>query len=162
MITNETIQRIIEAGAAEGYEVSVKDISKAILARHYEDWGNISKMADTYFATKQYKWLSGYLSQQVFDDSAMTFDDNKKAIIKLIEKTQRDAKNGLIDPDKAIKLEGDLRVKLNDKFNVQSEVKDKVVVVEKKYNMVCRHGYECYLPSKDELMEMYGLVEKDK
>ena len=42
MITNETISKTIEAALEDGYEITVEDISKAVLARHYEDWTNIT------------------------------------------------------------------------------------------------------------------------
>lgn len=161
MITNETISKTIEAALEDGYEITVEDISKAVLARHYEDWTNITA-DEEYFGTPQMKWLANYLSDTVFDDNALSFEDNKKAYIELIEQTKRKAKMGEIEAKDALKIEADLRVKLNDKFSVQDDTKDKVVIVEPKYNMICRHGYECYLPTVEQLKEMYNLVEKDK
>lgn len=162
MITNENIENIIAEAAQEGFDIGVADISSAILARFYEDWELITSDSKDYFASDGMKWLSKHLSDTVFNDADINFDDNKKSMIALIEETRRKAKRGEIEADKAISIEKDIRKILNDKFNVQDNTKDKVVVVEKKYNMVCRHGYECYLPTKEELMEMYGLVEKDK
>lgn len=161
MISNENIEEIISEGASQGYEITVEDISKAILARHYEDRGNITTDTE-YFGTEAAKWLERYLSAIVFNDSDITFEDNRKAMLGLIEKTKRDLAAGRIEAKDALKIESDLRVKLNDKFKVQDDTKDKVVIVEPKYNMICRHGYECYLPSKEDLMKMYNLVEKEK
>lgn len=162
MITNENIENIIAEAAQEGFDIGVADISSAILARFYEDWEVITSDSQEYFASDSMKWLAKHLSDTVFNDTDINFDDNKKSMIALIEETRRKAKRGEIEADKAISIEKDIRKILNDKFNVQDNTKDKVVVVEKKYNMVCRHGYECYLPTKEDLMEMYGLVEKDK
>lgn len=162
MISNENIQDIIEAAGREGYDVTVDDISRAILARFYEDRGNITAKAREYFSKDAMKWLADYISQVVFNDTDITFEDNRAAMLQLIEQTKRKLAAGDIEAKDALKIEADLRVKLNDKFKVQDDTKDKVVFVEKKYNMVCRHGYECYLPTKEDLMEQYGLVEKEK
>lgn len=162
MISNETIERTLEAAEREGFTIEVADISNAILARHYEDRGNIVEDAAAYFATPALKWLDKYLSEVVFNDADITFEENKKSMLELIERTRQKERLGEIDPDKAISLEKEIRKIINDKFNVQDDTKDKVVCVETKYNMICRHGYECYLPTKEDLMKMYGLVEKEK
>lgn len=161
MITEETIESIIEAADKEGYAIGVDDISRVILARFYEDRTRITD-DPVYFHKDSTKWLEKYVGDTVFNDDEITFEDNRKAILRLIEQTQRQRAAGEIEAKDALKIEADLRVKLNDKFNVQDDTRDKVVIVEKKYNMICRHGYECYLPTVDDLKEMYGLVEKDK
>lgn len=161
MISNENIEEIINEGANLGFDVTVADISNAILARFYEDRMNITTDTE-YFGNEAMKWLERYLSSVVFNDSDITFEDNRKAMLGLIEKTKRDLAAGRIEAKDALKIESDLRVKLNDKFKVQDDTKDKVVFVEPKYNMICRHGYECYLPTKEDLMKMYNLVEKEK
>lgn len=159
MITNETIESIIAAAADNGFDVAVEDIQKAVLARHFEDRSTIDSKG--YFETDMAVWLEQYVSDVVFGDAEISFEDNRKAMLELIEKTKRDKAAGRIEAKDALKIEADLRVKLNDKFKVQDDTRDKVVFVEKKYNMVCRHGYECYLPTKADLMEMYNLVEKE-
>lgn len=162
MISNENINEIIAAGEAEGYEISVEDISNAILARFYEDRSNINGNAPLYFGQEGIKWLEKHLSEVIFNDAEITFEDNRKAMLGLIEQTKRKLAAGEIEAKDALKIESDLRVKLNDKFKVQDDTKDKVVYVEKKYNTVCRHGYECYVPTKEDLMEMYDLVERER
>ena len=61
-----------------------------------------------------------------------------------------------------MKIEADLRVKLNDKFNVQSDTKEQLVVVRQKFDAVCSCGREVSRRpmTKEEAMEMYNLIEK--
>lgn len=172
MINADKIREIIDVGNAFGHQIIVRDISYVLLCRMYEErdiayktlFPEQSDDFEKYAGQKKIKWLQDYMTQTIFndDDSIITFDDNKKAMIELIERTQKSLENHEIDPDKALKIEADLRVKLNDKFKIQNEIKEKVVIVEKKYNMICKHGFECYLPTKEELMEMYDLVERNK
>lgn len=171
MINTENIKAIIEAGSVAGHQIIVRDISFVLLCRMYEEKDLAYKSLfpdkddlDNYIKQDKIKWLQGYMSKSFFsdEDNSITFDENKKAILELIEETKKRLENKEIEPKDALKIEADLRVKLNDKFKIQSETKEKVVIVEKKYNMICKHGYECYLPSKQDLMEMYDLVERNK
>lgn len=170
MINTDNIKAIIEAGSVAGHQIIVRDISFVLLCRMYDerDLAYKSLFPDqddyaNYIKQAKIKWLQGYMSKSFFDDdNTITFDENKKAMLDLIEETQKRLANGEIEAKDALKIEADLRVKLNDKFKIQSETKEKVVIIEKKYNMICKHGYECYLPTKEDLMEMYDLVERNK
>lgn len=171
MINSDNIRSIIDAGNVAGHQVIVRDVSFVLLCRMYEEKDLAYKSLfpdqddfDNYIKQDKIKWLQGYMSKSFFsdEDNSITFDENKKAMLDLIEETQKRLANGEIEAKDALKIEADLRVKLNDKFKIQSETKEKVVIVEKKYNMICKHGYECYLPSKQDLMEMYDLVERNK
>jgi hypothetical protein len=70
--------------------------------------------------------------------------------------------DGKIDIKDALKIQADLRVKLNDKFSVKEDVKEQVVIVNRKYNSVCSCGRELYIPTKEDLMEQYNLIENNK
>ena len=54
----------------------------------------------------------------------------------------------------------DISVKLNDKFSVSEEVKEQLIYVNAKYNAICECGRELYIPTKEDLMKEYNLVEK--
>ena len=171
MINSDNIRSIIDAGNVVGHQVIVRDVSFVLLCRMYDEKDLAYKSLfpdpddyEKYVKQAKIKWLQEYMSKSFFmdDDNTITFDENKKAMLDLIEETQKRLANGEIEAKDALKIEADLRVKLNDKFKIQSETKEKVVIVEKKYNMICKHGYECYLPSKQDLMEMYDLVERNK
>ena len=63
-----------------------------------------------------------------------------------------------------MKIEADLRVKLNDKFGANEQVQDQIVVVQQKYDSICaRCGTEIARRpiTKEEAMKMYDLIEKD-
>ena len=80
----------------------------------------------------------------------------------MIKKTQDAVAAGEIETKDALKIEADLRVKLNDKFNVQSDTKEQLVVVRQKFDAVCSCGREVSRRpmTKEEAMEMYNLIEK--
>lgn len=67
----------------------------------------------------------------------MTFEENKEALINLLSKIQELAESGEIPKKDAVKLETDIRTKLNDKFQVSEQVDEKRVVVNSKYNDIC-------------------------
>lgn len=160
MITKKDIDKIMKESGMTRNPITVGDIKNVLLYNIIEDKSFITPNSEEYFASKPIKWLIKYVKEKLGDDESITFDENKKALIDLIEKTQKQAAAGEIEMKDALKIEADIRVKLNDKFKVQDDTKDKVVIVEKKYNHICRYGYECYLPTKEELMEQYNLVEK--
>lgn len=171
MINSDNIRSIIDAGNVAGHQVIVRDVSFVLLCRMYEEKDLAYKSLfpdqddfENYIKQDKIKWLQGYMLKSFFsdEDNSITFDENKKAILELIEETKKRLENKEIEPKDALKIEADLRVKLNDKFKIQSETREKVVIVEKKYNMICKHGFECYLPTKEDLMEMYDLVERNK
>ena len=81
-------------------------------------------------------------------------------MIKLIKKTQDAMDEGLMEAKDGLKIIADIRVKLNDKFNVSDKSKSGIVIVESKYNSVCSCGREIYIPTREQLMARYNLIEK--
>ncbi|MBQ4009711.1 MAG: hypothetical protein II604_03330 [Bacteroidales bacterium] len=173
MINADNIRNILDEGSKAGHQIIVRDISYVLLCRMYEEkdlaYKSLFPEQDdfkTYSEQPKIKWLQKFMSESIFDDneSSITFDENKRAMLSLIDDIVKQRNNKNVkeeDKLKLLKAEADLRVKLNDKFKIQAEVKEKVVVVEKKYNHICKKfGVECYLPTKEDLMEMYNLVEK--
>ena len=68
--------------------------------------------------------------------------------------------NGEIDKKDGLKILTDISVKLNDKFSVNDTNNQRVVIVNKKFNAICDCGREIYVPTKEDLMEKYNLIEK--
>jgi hypothetical protein len=97
--------------------------------------------------------------KKLYNEDDITFDENKAEIIKLIKETQKALEEGKIKSADALKIQADLRVKLNDKFSVKDESQDSLVVVNMKYNSVCSCGRELYIPTKEDLMQQYNLIE---
>lgn len=94
-------------------------------------------------------------------EDTISFDENKAEMIKLIKETQESERNGEISKEFSLKTQADLRTKINDKFKVGDEGQSNIIIVPKKCNMICdKFGVECYLPTKEDLIKEYGLIEK--
>lgn len=102
------------------------------------------------------------------DEDSITFDENRKGMeadIRAIEKLIKEGGTSLDTKELSslIKIKADLRVKLNDKFGAGEKNEEQLIIVEKKYNHICeRYNVECYLPTKEDLIEMFDLVERCK
>lgn len=188
MLSTEDLRNIKNDCERAGYKIVVKDISFAIVKRMYEDVlvayksiyndnrtdTDIVAFTKTPAMTFLFSYLDSMFKQRggssiattksttakTKDVNDITFEENKAEIIRLIKETQDARANGEMDVKDALKLEGELRVKLNDKFKVQEEVKDNVVQVYTKYNSICQCGRELYIPTKEDLIKEYNLVEK--
>lgn len=188
MITNEQIRQTINDCTKAGHSVGMRDISYILLCRHYEDRTTAYRIlfgldadfnpdyANTYDQTLAINYLRDYMEFNINDeanakkkkkkistDEDISFEENKAEIVNLIKATKQAFERGEIEAKDALKIEADLRVKLNDKFSVTEDVKDQIVVVNQKYDSICsRCGCEVARRpiSKEEAMEMYDLTEK--
>lgn len=187
MIKLKDIEKTIADMTNLGHDVSVRDISFVILSKEFDSasiaykaiYGKDCSTSDiekydkcrkisalrTYIASnfnkeaKVSKKTSKNKTGESFED--ISFEENKAAIIQLIANVKQAAKDGTIDPKDALKMELDARTKLNDKFDVEKEQGQQYVIVEKKFNHICPHLHkECYVYTKEDLMEKYGLIEK--
>ena len=81
-------------------------------------------------------------------------------MLKLKKDTELAMENHEIDKKDGLKILADLSTKLNDKFNVQADNVDQMVFVSCKFNSICEScGRELYIPTKEELMKKYNLIE---
>lgn len=189
MITNEQIKNIIDDCSKEGYNISTRDISYVFLCRVYSDKRTVYKIlfgkdknfnldyVDTYHQTNAITYLNTYIdinysnkeqeskkkSKKPKNEKDISFEENKAEIIKLIEDTKKALEEGEIEAKDALKIQADLRVKLNDKFNVAEDVAEQLVIVNCKFNNICSGcGREIYIPTKEDLIEKYNLIENNK
>lgn len=191
MITNEQIRQTINDCTKAGHAIGMRDISYVLLCKHYEDHATAYRIlfgldadfnadyAYTYDQTASINYLRDYVEFNLNDDSFspkkkkkkisteddISFEENKAEILNLIRATKQAFENGEIEAKDALKIEADLRVKLNDKFSVTEDVKDQIVVVHQKYDAICgRCGAEVARRpiTKEEAMKMYDLIEKDE
>lgn len=171
VLSNEKINELIELGAKEGKPVRVRDISYVLLSSCYEDkevaykslFGASSDGFEEYKSSDVVKFLESKINKKEGKNGKgedITFEENKAEIIKLIKETQDALEKGTIEPKDALKIQADLRVKLNDKFSVNETVQEQLVIVNCKYNSVCECGRELYIPTKEDLMREYNLIEK--
>ena len=182
MITNEQIRQIVEESSSKGFNVSVRDICFVILKDVFEDsmlaykslFGNDSDFDSAYLPAYERTASIEYLKMcipSIMDASKdegkqeykdITFDENKEEIIKLIEKTKQAELEGKIEVEKSLKIQADLRCKLNDKFKVQEEDRDQMIIVNTKYTGVCEFcGHEVEKMTKEIAMKKFNLIEKD-
>lgn len=174
MISKNKLKKIIEDAESKGHKLKVRDVAYAYLCTHFEDSAIAYKVVygedvlDT--AAFDSKPAIAYIKDQIkyslvtdASESAdkMSFDENKKEMIKLIKRTEEGMAEGRIDEDKGLNIIKDIRVKLNDKFNVSDKSKSGIVIVEPKYTNVCSCGREICIPTREQLMAQYGLVEKE-
>jgi hypothetical protein len=172
---NEQIKKTIENFKESGETIRVRDIAYTLLSKMFAD----SKTAyqclfgtegyDEYADDEMRSKLEQYMSDEGYirsvstdaDTGGITFEQNRREMEILLEKTQQAMDDGLVDPKDALKIMADIRVKLNDKFKVESKQQARYIVVQKRYNNVCPHcNREIYIPSKQDLMEEYNLTEK--
>ena len=182
-ISIDDIKKIIEDASKKGFKIGVRDIAFVVLLDAFEnediaykclfgsESGFMQEYASVYARTGAVEYIKDYIDilstnngsrskKQDFDD--ITFDENKSYMIKLKKDTEEAMANGEIEKKDALKILADISVKLNDKFNVKDANEDRqVVIVQNKFNAICECGREIYVPTKEELMKKYNLVEKD-
>lgn len=174
MISKIKLKKIIEDAEKKGHKLKVRDVAYAYLCTHFEDsaiaykcvYGEDVLDTATFDSRPAISHIKDQIKYSLITDATesadkMSFDENKKEMIKLIKKTQDAMDDGLMEAKDGLKIIADIRVKLNDKFNVSDKSKSGIVIVEPKFSKICECGREIYVPSKQELMAQYGLVEKE-
>lgn len=171
---NDQIKKTIEHFKESGETIRVRDIAYTLLSKMFAD----SKTAyqclfgtegyDEYSDDEMRSKLEQYLSDAGYiksvsednDTGTITFEENRREMEILLKKTQQSMDDGLLDPKDGLKIMADIRVKLNDKFKVESKQQDRMIVVERKFSFVCPHTRrECYQLDKDFAMKKWNLIE---
>lgn len=163
------------------FKYSVKDIAYKSI---FEKDAN-SVTIEKYDKSKKIQFLKTYIASNFKEDNIekkkknvskkestidiesletdITFEENKAALVKLLQEVDEAIDRGDILYKDGTKMKIDIRSKLNDKFKVSDEGGQQYVIVERKFNFICPHlQKECYIYTKEDLMEEYGLVEKNK
>lgn len=175
MLSNEKIKNIIETANKNGHTISVKDISFVLLNNIYADDKVAYKSVFTKKSNKSYekyvkspsiKYLKTLLRKEATSKSKnnggydeVSFEENKQGIVDLIKDTEAALVNKEISKKDGLKILADLRVKLTEKFNIQGEQIEQMVIVEPKFNAICKCGREIYIPTKEDMMKKYNLIE---
>lgn len=169
VLSNDRINSIISKCAESYHDIRVRDISYSILSHFYDDkkvayrciFGD-DGLYDKYIKDEAILFLEKYMQENVFfDDSKdITFEENKAYMLKLKRETEDAMANGEIDKKDGLKILSDISVKLNDKFSVTDTNQEQLIYVNAKYNAICDCGRELYIPTKEDLMKEYNLIEK--
>lgn len=172
---NEQIKKTVEHFKEEGKTIRVRDIAFALLSKMFADkktayqclFGGVDGY-DEYTDDEMRDKIEQYLTDEGLirslstdmDTGGLTFEENKREMEMLLVKTQKAMDDGLVDPKDALKIMADVRVKLNDKFKVESKKQDRMIVVERKFDFVCPHTrHECYQLDKEYAMKRWNLIE---
>lgn len=169
MISYNDIKDIINSLKTEGIEARVRDVAYLVMCDSFVDKGLAAKVAYQEDEKPSNKILS-MLAEKLkpFGIGAVTTiskDENREELLKLLQRVQDAEREGTIDPKDAIKIEADIRVKLNDKFNIEEEEgQRRIIVVPQKHDIICKHtNRECSaMPSKEACMKYYNLIDADK
>lgn len=176
MISNDDLNKIIEKAQKDGYSVKVRDISYILLRNNYEDYsiayislyGSVDKdEIEKYENSKEIAYLKKAINKYIHKRSGakegdITFEENKAYMLKLKADTEKAMADGTVDVKDGLKILTDISTRLNDKFQVKDETKEQLIFVNIKYNSICEKcGAELYIPTKEDLMKEYNLIEKD-
>jgi hypothetical protein len=177
-LTIEKVGEILTAASTHGANLKVRDIAYVLLRRYFDDrsyaWRVCftdadydEKTIDAYEEGTGYQYLKEVLMEVrdrggLLYDEDITFEENKAYMLKLKRDTEIAMESGELEKKDGLKILSDLSVKLNDKFSVQNEVKDQMVIVEHKYNDICpycQHEVASKPMTKEEAMATYNLKE---
>lgn len=190
----DDLQRIVSDGKKIGYDLRIADIFYVFDLQRFESKNVVYTVLfgktysndniEKYDNSDKIKFLKRYISSnypidgfplkfggsnkgdkaEIKQYEDITFEENKEALIKLLERTQQMAKEGKIEEKDAIKIQSDIRLKLNNYFNVSEKQDEQRVIVYKKYTDICICGREIYKPTRDDIIEdlkdEYDLVPK--
>lgn len=173
MISNEKLGSITEDMKNKGFEVRIRDIAYVLLCSEFEDksvvyasfFGSGTKNEiDAYEKspkmTELKKCMGKGKTKTATNEDDITFKENKAYMLKLKKETEEAMAKGDIDKKDGLKILTDISTKLNDKFAVSESNIQQYVVVNQKFNAICDCGKEIYIPTKEDLMKKYNLVEK--
>lgn len=169
MISYNDIKDIINSLKTEGIEARVRDVAYLVMCDSFVDKGLAAKVAYQEDEKPSNKVLSTLAERlKPFGIGAVTTiskDENREELLKLLQRVQDAEHEGTIDPKDAIKIEADIRVKLNDKFNIEEEEgQRRIIVVPQKHDIICKWtSRECSaMPSKEACMKYYNLIDAEK
>lgn len=177
-LTVEKVGEILTNASSQGANLKVRDIAYVLLRRYFDDrsyaWRVCftdadydEKTIDAYEEGVGYQYLKEVLMEVrdrggLLYDEDITFEENKAYMLKLKRDTEMAMEAGELEKKDGLKILSDLSVKLNDRFQVQAQVKDQMVVVEQKYDDVCPRCFSevARRPmTKEEAMKTYNLKE---
>lgn len=171
---NEQIKSTIDYFKKEGTDIRVRDIAYALLSRMFADRKTAYQCLfgpdgyDEYISSDMRESLDEYLKSEGFvrsfstdtDTGEISFEENKSALTKMIADIEMDMAAGLIEKKDGYARIADIRYKLNDKFKVEAAQKDRMIIVERKFDFVCPMLHkECYQLDKEDAMKKWNLIE---
>lgn len=114
-------------------------------------------------ASLKLKKYSSYNNSISFDENRQGLEEELNNLLEIRKKTSDgfDAPLDIKDQLALSKGIADIRVKLNDKFGSNEKEINRVVSVHTKNNFICPiNNKECYIATKEDLINKYGLIDK--
>ena len=175
MIKKDDIKVILKSTRQDWATVSEKDIAFAVLCAFADKataykmaYGKTSADAETHYRSAGVQKLLAVLEPfgiGSVNEELITREQNKTELIRLLKEIKTLAESKKIDAKDAVKMEADIRVKLNDKFEMEeSQSQKRIIIVPQKHDMICPHtNRECTsMPTKEACMKYYGLKDEAK
>lgn len=173
MLKKENIKMVLETVRADWEKADEKDVAFAILCDAFEDktlayriaYRKTDKEADKFYQTPRFKKLLEVLEPFGIgnvNNNAITREENKNELLKMLDKIQEAVALHEIETKDALKMQTDIRVKLNDKFEMEESQKQKrIIVVPSKHDIVCpMTRRECnFWPTRKACVKHFGLID---
>lgn len=175
MIKKEDIKDILASIQQDWKGATEKDIAFLVLCDTFADRKMAYRIAynrsvsdiETFCNTPRMKKLQDILRPYGIGLTAevtVTREQNKAELINMLKRIKEAAENKKLDTKEALTLEKDIRIKLNDKFEMDESHEDRrIIVVPQKHDLICPHtNRECSkMPTKEACMQYYGLKDNE-
>ena len=185
MITKKQIQDCVAFCDEQGYFIEESDIAYLLINREFRDRYKAYELTkskdmpdeyvDNYDSSDKMACLRKYMNEhwvrrQENDvintevvEGAVSFEENRDALVQYLTEIQRLMNEKKIDPKDGMKMLTDIRLKLNDKFNIKEAQVEQRIIVQPKFNHICETTRkECWLQTKEFAMQHWHLIEDPK
>lgn len=185
MITKEQIHDCIAYCDEQGYFIEESDIAYLLINREFKDRYKAYELTkskdmpdeyvDNYDSSDKMTCLRKYMNEHWLrrqeqtvintevDECSVTFEENRDALIQYLTEIQRLMNEKKIDPKDGMKMLTDIRLKLNDKFNIKEAQVEQRIIVQPKFSHICEYTRkECWLQSREFAMQHWHLIEDPK
>ena len=181
MITKEQIQDCVAFCEQQGYFIEESDIAYLLINREFKDRykayeltksrGIPDEYVDNYDSSEKMACLRKYMNEHwakrkesVINtesiEGAITFEENRDALIRYLGEIQKLMDEKKIEPKDGMKMMTDIRLKLNDKFNIREAQVEQRIIVQPKFNHVCQYTKkECWLMTEEWAKKQYHLIK---
>ena len=181
MITKEQIKDCIAFCEEQGYFIDESDIAFLLVNREFRDVymsyeltkskGMPSEYVESYSSSDKIACLRQYMNEHwakrkdtVINtesiEGAITFEENRDALIRYLGEIQNLMNEKKIDPKDGMKMMTDIRLKLNDKFNIKEAQVEQRIIVQPKFSHICDYTRkECWLMTEEWAKKQYHLIK---
>ena len=181
VITKEQIKDCIAFCEEQGYFIEESDIAYLLINREFKDRYKAYELTkskdmpyeyvDNYDSSDKMACLRKYMNENwakrkesVINtesiEGAITFEENRDALIRYLGEIQKLMDEKKIEPKDGMKMMTDIRLKLNDKFNIKEAQVEQRIIVQPKFNYVCQYTHkECWLMTEEWAKKQYHLIK---